>query len=153
MLIPPTTPITKFAEYDPQAPQPSPVLGWYDTSFADYPNLPEPGRMLALTEAQWVNRLNTPLVQDGLLVAAPPAPRFVPQTITNYQCRAALTERGLFDQVDAAIRAQGGLALQAWEYANEVSRGGTLAPAMAAMLGFSDEDADEFFIEAATIVA
>jgi hypothetical protein len=61
-----------FAWYDPAAPQPSRVLGWYDTDFAHYPNLPPEAELLRLTPEQWASRLDTPYVQDGALVEAPP---------------------------------------------------------------------------------
>lgn len=61
----------KFAQFDPAAPAPQPVIGWYDTDFVNYPNLPPASNLLELTQDQWNLRLSTPFVQNGALVAAP----------------------------------------------------------------------------------
>lgn len=61
----------KFAQFDPAAPAPQPVIGWYDTDALDYPNLPPAEKLLKLTESQWDGRMDTPFVQAGLLIAAP----------------------------------------------------------------------------------
>lgn len=85
----------------------------------------------------------------------PPVPpvRVVPESVTNFQARAALMGAGMFEAVDSAIKLQGGMALQAWEYANTVSRNGPLVTAMAAGLGLSAEDLDSLFIQAEQIEA
>ena len=83
---------------------------------------------------------------------APPTP--VPAEVTNFQARAALIGAGLFDQVDTAIRASGNaVAVQAWDYANVITRTGTLVTAMAAQLGLSAEQLDDLFRAAAGIEA
>lgn len=61
----------KFAQFDPAVPSPQPVIGWYDTDFANYPNLPPQASLLQLTQAQWDGRFATAFVQNGKLVAAP----------------------------------------------------------------------------------
>lgn len=90
---------------------------------------------------------------------APVAP-VVPSSVTNYQARAVLTVtpssipgKSLFDLVNSAITAQGGLALQAWEYANDVARDGPLVISLASSLGVSKAQMDALFIQAATISA
>jgi hypothetical protein len=68
----------KYAQYNPAAPAPSPVLGWYDTDGLTYSNLPVSTDLLSVTDDQWAARLANPsgwAVGAGALVAyAPPAP-------------------------------------------------------------------------------
>lgn len=61
----------KYAQYDHTAASPQPVIGWYDADALTYPNLPAPVDLLTLTQQQWDNRLSTPFVSGGALVAAP----------------------------------------------------------------------------------
>ena len=89
----------------------------------------------------------------------PPAPPVPPESVTNFQIRAALMAMPspsggtVYDAVDAAAHAQGGIALQAWEYANEVNRTGPLVQQMAAALGFDEAALDALFTAAAGISA
>jgi len=64
----------RYAHFDPAAPAPAPVLGWYDTDLLDYGDkLPSPAALLLLTDPQWAGRLTaTQGVQGGTLVPAPP---------------------------------------------------------------------------------
>lgn len=101
----------------------------------------------------WVALGNTPTPYS------PPATP-VPASITNYQCRAVLTAtasatagKTLFDLVDAALKADGGLALQAWEHANEVTRSGALVASVTASLGLTSTQVDNLFITASGISA
>lgn len=145
--------MTYFAEIDPEDALPTRVIGWYDTEFATYQNMPNPDRLIEMDASQWAARMTTPRYDGESFIPDPPPPRFVPPTVTLFQCRAALMQSGLFNRVDAAVKAQGGIALQAWEYANEVSRSGALVLAMAGSLGLSADDVDDMFIEAAGITA
>lgn len=87
-------------------------------------------------------------------VVAPPPPDAVPVAVTNFQARAALIAAGLFETVDAAVKsAADPVALQAWEYANEVHRHGHLVTSFAARLGLGPEALDALFRRAATIDA
>lgn len=101
---------------------------------------------------------------DGLVFSPPPAPgpapRRVPAAVTNFQARAVLMglpgpggAGSLFDAVDAALRAEGGPAWQAWEYANEFTRGGELLARMAEVFGLSAERLDELFLAASEVEA
>jgi len=83
-------------------------------------------------------------------VEAGPDP--VPTAVTNFQARAAFMAADLFEQVDGAVRAQGGAAFQAWEYANEFTRTGALVTGLAA-LGITDAQLDDLFRAAARIEA
>lgn len=84
---------------------------------------------------------------------APPEP--VPAEVTMFQARAVLLQAGLFDAVDAAMKALGpkSVELQAWEYANHFTRHGALVTAMAAQLGLTDAQLDDMFRAAALIEA
>lgn len=78
----------------------------------------------------------------------------VPFKVTNFQARAALMAADLFDQVDTALKTGGdAVALQAWEYANDVTRGGALVNGLAASLGWTQEQLDDLFRAAAVIEA
>lgn len=84
----------------------------------------------------------------------------VPVQVSLFQARAVLMSvpgsapgRTLFDDVDAAMQAQGGVALQAWEYASVVLRNGALVAALGAQLGLSAVEMDALFIQAAQITA
>ncbi len=88
----------------------------------------------------------------------PPPPAEAPRTVTNFQLRAALMAMPapggtMFDLVDAAVHAEGGVALQAWEYANDVDRTGPLVQQMATAFGFSEAQLDALFTTAAGISA
>jgi hypothetical protein len=77
--------MTKYALYDPSfVDGPSPVTGWIDTDIADWTDkLPPATNLLELSESDWNNRLNGPLltsgnramgfwgVQNGMLVPMP----------------------------------------------------------------------------------
>lgn len=87
-------------------------------------------------------------------LAAMQAAAPVPQRVTNFQARAALMAAGLFDQVDTALKTAGDpMALQAWEYANEVARGGALVNGLVASLGWTHAQLDDLFRVAALIEA
>ena len=87
-----------------------------------------------------------------------PAPPRVPHEVSNFQARAMLKNmpgsgqgRTLFDDVDDALEAKGGIPWQAWEYATSFRRDSSLVAAIAAQLNLSDEQIDEMFIAAAAI--
>lgn len=64
----------KYAHFDPLAPLPRQVLGFYDADGFTYRNLPPAESLLALDEGQWANRMATPFVSNGALIpAAAPA--------------------------------------------------------------------------------
>ncbi|MGA1860316.1 hypothetical protein VH569_30400 [Azospirillum sp. 11R-A] len=79
----------------------------------------------------------------------------VPVTVTNFQARAALLAAGLFDQVNDALLAlpANSTARQAWEYANELTRNGTLVNSMAETLGLTSAQLNDLFRQAVTIEA
>ena len=82
----------------------------------------------------------------------------VPQEVTNFQARALLQNmpgsaegKTLFDDVDDALRAMGGIPWQAWEYTTSFPRDSALIAAIGAQLNLTDAQLDEMFIAAAAI--
>ena len=80
-----------------------------------------------------------------------PGPPPVPEAVSMFQCRAILIANELFDTVDAAMKAAGGINEQAWEYATEVRRDSQLVLAMAAQLELTEAQIDDLFIAAAQV--
>ncbi len=73
--------------------------------------------------------------------------------VSNFQARAVLSRHGLFNEVDAKVKALGGEALMAWEYGNVVTRNGNLVLAIASELGLSESEVNDLFEEANEIMA
>lgn len=92
----------------------------------------------------------TPLVGQDITTGSGLPPRA--DTVSNFQCRAMLMRAGLFDTIDAAIHAEGGAALAAWEYSATIHRQSPLVVEMAKMLGLGDEQVGQMFEEASRIV-
>lgn len=122
--------------------------------------IPYPG------DAAWLAGVTGFTVAQGLgMVAvgeAVPDRPFVPPAITNVQARATLLQmpsatgqagRSLFDDVDDAMHAAGGLELQFWEYANELYRDSDLVRRMGGQLGLTDSQMNQFFIAAGAVSA
>jgi len=64
--------MSKIAQFDSKAAQPTAVIGWYDTDELEYPNLPAPSELIMLTDDEWNVRMDEPwYVQDGKLVPKP----------------------------------------------------------------------------------
>lgn len=154
--------MARFARVDPTDAWPRPVRGWYDTDALPYPSLPD--GLVPVPDDAWGRRLEHPqsIDADGRFIdtPAPPVTVQVPATVSNFQCRALLMGlpgsapgRTLFQDVDAMLHAEGGVALQAWEYANDVARQGALVAKMAGRLGLSDAQVDDLFVTASGIVA
>jgi hypothetical protein len=79
----------------------------------------------------------------------------VPQTVTNFQARAALLNAGLFEQVNEALMSLpiSSTERQAWEYANELTRNGALVNSVAEALGLTSAQLDDLFRQASRIEA
>lgn len=86
-------------------------------------------------------------------------PVYVPSQITNAQARYVLMQtpspvnqgKTLFDDVNSAIIAAGGVDQMAWEYANTLSRDSSLVGTLSSSLGLTSAQVDSLFITAATI--
>jgi hypothetical protein len=75
-------------------------------------------------------------------------------TVSAFQAKAALFNRGLLDAANAAATGAGGLTLLAWNTATEYARLSPAIVALAPAIGITDpEDLDDLFREAAVISA
>lgn len=137
--------MTRYAQIDRNGR----ALVFLDGHPDDWPDLRDAGVLIAASgeiEPGWV--------WNGTEFTPPvDASNPVPEVVTNFQCRAMLMAIGLFDTVDAMVKLQGGVAFQAWEYANTVSRNGPLVMQIAGALGFTPEAIDDLFRQAALIEA
>ena len=82
---------------------------------------------------------------------SPPQPIRVPQQVTMRQARLELLSRGLLDDVEAMIAAAGREAQIEWEYASLVERGNPVIAGVQQQQGFTDEQIDDLFREAAKL--
>ena len=105
---------------------------------------------IAVPEGAWLSDGHIGMLALGTWCSLPPA---VPAAVTNFQARAVLMQMGLFDAVNAALQAQGGMSWQAWEQANEFTRNGALLNQMAEQFGLTPAALDALFIAAAQIEA
>ena len=59
----------KFAQYDPNATAPAPVLGWFDTDSFPAATLPPSANLITLSETQWeAHFAGNWAVSEGVLV-------------------------------------------------------------------------------------
>ena len=82
--------MTQYAYFNSAVAAPSPVIGWFDTEFAAFPNLPPASDLLTVTPTQWAARMANPsgwAVSNGALVAYTPPP---PVLTLAQQATAAL---------------------------------------------------------------
>jgi hypothetical protein len=98
------------------------------------------------------------LTAEEIAALPQPPPPTVPREVTNFQARALLKNmpgsadgRSLFDDVDDALRAMGGIPFQAWEYTTVFPRHSALIAAIAVQLSLSESQLDQMFIAAAAI--
>lgn len=75
----------------------------------------------------------------------------VPSTITPRQVRLLLLQQGKLADVEAMIAQQGEATRITWEYALEFNRNDPLLAQLAAGLGITDEQLDQFFILASRL--
>lgn len=87
------------------------------------------------------------------IVPKPPAPRYVPLSVTPFQAKAALLQAGLLDAVQATIAAASPIAQLAWSDATAFTRDSPTIAALSAQLGLSSAQVDALFIAAASIEA
>lgn len=138
--------VVELWPHDPDAPMPDPQ--------------PEPSAVFAPDIADKMFACDAEVKEgwlyDGKVFAEPPAPPtqppIVPNEVTNWQARAALHDAGLFDQVDAAVKAaaaQYPKISYAWEYGNTFLRSSEFIVTMAAQLGLSSQQIDDLFVAAA----
>jgi hypothetical protein len=87
---------------------------------------------------------------DGQFVPVSSLP-VVPQSITPRQCRLQLLTMDVLDDVEAALSQMGRAAQIEWEFANEVLRDNVLVDGIQQLLGKTDTEMDEFFIDASKL--
>lgn len=79
----------------------------------------------------------------------------VPETVQLYALRAVFALHGLTSKIDAAIAAlpepQKSIAFAHWNYGNTISRQHPLVLSLIALLGLSEDEADEIFRDAQTV--
>ena len=86
-------------------------------------------------------------------------PVYVPDMITNAQARYVLMQtpssvnqgKTLFDDVNAAVTAGGGIDQMAWEYSNNINRNSSLVASMAGSLGMTSAQIDALFIASSAV--
>jgi hypothetical protein len=87
--------------------------------------------------------------------APPPAPPSVPQEISLWQFRAALKLNGNFERVQYALAQlqspESILAAELFEYGNKIYRESELSRQIIKILGVTEEQVDNLFIQAAAI--
>lgn len=75
----------------------------------------------------------------------------VPQVVTPRQVRLLLLSQNLLDDVEAMIAQQDRATQITWEFAIEFRRDDPLLNALAANLGLTEQQIDEFFIAASAL--
>lgn len=77
--------MTLYAQFDPTAPAPQPVTGWYDTATLHYPNLPPSTDLVEVDDATWaahfVNPSGYEVNGSTLQLAPPPTPPTPPLNV------------------------------------------------------------------------
>jgi hypothetical protein len=81
----------------------------------------------------------------------PETPLAVPEVISRFQAKAALSQMALLDDAEAYVLSQGGLAAMTWEDINEFRRDSPLVNEIAPELGLDAEELDDLFRLAITI--
>ena len=89
----------------------------------------------------------------GEYVAPPPPPPPVPDVVSRFQAKAALSAAGLLPAVEAALADADPLAQLAWAEAIEFRRQSPTILALATALGLTDAQVDDLFHAAASIEA
>lgn len=114
--------------------------------------------------ADWVSKGN-PKAAEWALIPDPPSPdaqwdgtawvvppAYVPQSITRFQGKAILTQRGLLAAVEAAVAASSDpLVSLAWNECLTFDRNSSMVKSITAVLGLSDEEVDQMFRDGAMI--
>jgi hypothetical protein len=95
------------------------------------------------------NTILSGMAPDGWIAPTPPV--LIPQTVTLFQLRSAMLESTIYNVFNASTMAP--TVAQAWQFAGDVSRTGTLATAIASACELSSEQMDDLFLLAATITA
>ena len=89
-----------------------------------------------------------------MIIKVPPTTPRIPQSVSMFQCKAALLQVGLLDAASAAVAGSGNpFIILAWAEGTEMQRASPSLAALAPLLGLDDEALDALFIAAAQITA
>lgn len=91
---------------------------------------------------------------DGSYLPPPDPPAMpvpVPEVISRFQAKAALSQMALLDDAEALVLSEGALATLAWADINEFRRDSPLVNSIAPSLGLDSEELDDLFRLAITI--
>lgn len=115
---------------------------WHDDT-----SLP-PDTALRRELAEW-------LAAGGIIDAYTATPVHVPETVSAFQARVALSRSNMLSSIQAFINnlASDDERRLAWEYATEFSRSSPSIASIASELSISEKQLDDLFILAATIKA
>lgn len=101
------------------------------------------------TDGVWTLNADGSITKEPL----PPAPPYVPQSVTMRQARLALLGAGLLTQVNDAVASMAGVEGESarieWEYATRVERNSPLVDGLAAALNLDGASLDNLFTSAA----
>lgn len=111
--------------------------------------LPDAAAMLAAVDAAHAER-------DSLaaqLAAIQPKATVdgVPQSVTPYQARVALSRAGLLNSVEAAVSQANGEMAIAWEYATTIERNSPFIVQLGTAIGLTSQQIDDLFVTAASV--
>jgi len=73
----------------------------------------------------------------------------IPESISNYQARIAFLKMGILPSIENTIAVVGGELKIRWDFAAIINRNHPDIAKVQALLGWTDKQCDEFFIEAA----
>lgn len=106
---------------------------------------------------EWKQRNNSNLPVNEVDVPAPVVEAQIPQQVTTWQLRAAITLAGLKPQVETALNQlpepNKTVGLTAWEYSNTILRYSPTILALQQLVGLTKEQVDNLFIQAEHINA
>jgi hypothetical protein len=83
--------------------------------------------------------------------APEPEPITIPTSVTMRQARLQLHTLGIYDAVNNAVSGMSIAAQIEWEYAATVDRDNTFTQQMIQMLGWTEAEADTYFVEASKL--
>jgi len=92
------------------------------------------------------------LFENGVFSQPPTPEPPIPSTVSMYQARIALHQAGLLATVQAGISQMSEEAQIKWEFAPTVKRNDALTVALATALNLTEEDLDNLFTTANSII-
>lgn len=117
---------------------------------------------LSHTESRIITELGQD-IPEGVTLERPEAPEdpepesqvatepAIPSEVTMWHAQKWLFRNGHYATIEAAINSTGGEAMIDWRTAQWVKRGNSLCQAMQTVLGFTDAQMDQAFVEASQI--